>query len=63
MLRSVEVASASISLTAAARSSDVVASDDAVFLNDLLNLPQPPELRPIYEQSRGSSLMLGCMSR
>ena len=29
--------------------SDVVASDDAVFLNDLLNLPQPPELRPIYE--------------
>jgi len=62
MLRSVEVASASISLTAAARSSDVVASDDAVFLNDLLNLPQPPELRPIYEQSRGSSLMLGCMS-
>jgi hypothetical protein len=34
-----------------------VASDDAVFLNDLLNLPQRPELRPIYEQSRGSSLM------
>jgi predicted ATPase len=34
---------------AAALSSDVVASDDAVFLNDLLNLPQPPELRPIYE--------------
>jgi class 3 adenylate cyclase/tetratricopeptide (TPR) repeat protein len=29
--------------------SDVIASDDAVFLNDLLNLPQPPELRPIYE--------------
>ena len=46
-----------------ALSSDVVANDDAVFLNDLLNLPQPPELRPIYEQSRGSSLMLGCMSR
>src|SRR5438046_2545291 len=22
---------------------------NAVFLNDLLNLPQPPELRPIYE--------------
>jgi hypothetical protein len=33
----------------AALSSDVVASDDAVFLNDLLDLPQPPELRPIYE--------------
>ena len=59
------VLDATLDLTAAAaaRSSDVVASDDAVFLNDLLNLPQPPELRPIYEQSRGSSLMLGCMSR
>ena len=34
---------------AAALSSDVVVSDDTVFLNDLLNLPQPPELRPIYE--------------
>jgi class 3 adenylate cyclase/tetratricopeptide (TPR) repeat protein len=34
---------------AAALSSGVVALDDAVFLNDLLNLPQPPELRPIYE--------------
>jgi class 3 adenylate cyclase/tetratricopeptide (TPR) repeat protein len=34
---------------AAALSSGVVAVDDAVFLNDLLNLPQPPELRPIYE--------------
>jgi hypothetical protein len=33
---------------AAALSSGVVASDDAVFLNDLLNLPQPAELRPIY---------------
>ena len=32
-----------------ALSSDVVAIDDAVFLNDLLNVPQPPELRPIYE--------------
>ena len=32
-----------------ALSSDVVASDDTVFLHDLLNLPQPPELRPIYE--------------
>jgi len=59
------VLDATLDLTAAAaaRSSDVVASDDAVFLNDLLNLPQPPELRPIYEQSRGSSLMWGCMSR
>jgi len=34
---------------ATALSSGVVASDDVVFLNDLLNLPQPPELRPIYE--------------
>jgi tetratricopeptide (TPR) repeat protein len=34
---------------AAALSSDFVASEAAVFLNDLLNLPQPPELRPIYE--------------
>jgi len=34
---------------ASALSSDVVANDDAVFLNDLLNVPQPPELRPIYE--------------
>jgi len=34
---------------AAALSARAVAIDDAVFLNDLLNLPQPPELRPIYE--------------
>jgi class 3 adenylate cyclase/tetratricopeptide (TPR) repeat protein len=34
---------------AAALSSGVVAIDDAAFLNDLLTLPQPPELRPIYE--------------
>jgi class 3 adenylate cyclase/tetratricopeptide (TPR) repeat protein len=34
---------------AAALSSNVVMKDDAVFLNDLLDLPQPPELRPIYE--------------
>ena len=33
----------------AALSSGAVAIDDAAFLNDLLNLPQPPELRPIYE--------------
>jgi predicted ATPase len=32
-----------------ALSSGVVAIDDAVFLNDLLNLPQPTELRHIYE--------------
>jgi class 3 adenylate cyclase/tetratricopeptide (TPR) repeat protein len=32
-----------------ALSSAAVAIDNAVFLNDLLNLPQPPELRPIYE--------------
>jgi tetratricopeptide (TPR) repeat protein len=42
-------AAAARTAAAASRSSDVVASDDAVFLNDLLNLPQPPELRPIYE--------------
>jgi class 3 adenylate cyclase/tetratricopeptide (TPR) repeat protein len=34
---------------AAALWSDIVASDDSIFLNDLLNLPQPPELRPVYE--------------
>ena len=34
---------------AGALSSGVVAADDAVFLNDLLNLPQARELRPIYE--------------
>ena len=34
---------------AAALSSGAVAIDDAAFLNDLLTLPQPPELRPIYE--------------
>jgi len=34
---------------AQALSSGVVASDDAVFLNDLLNLPQPTDLRHIYE--------------
>jgi class 3 adenylate cyclase len=39
----------------AALSSDVVASDDAVFLNDLLDLPQPPELRPIYEAMDGGA--------
>lgn len=32
-----------------ALSSGLVAGEDAVFLNDLLNLPQPSELRPIYE--------------
>jgi class 3 adenylate cyclase/tetratricopeptide (TPR) repeat protein len=34
---------------AAALSAGVVGRDDAVFLNDLLDVPQPPELRPIYE--------------
>src|SRR3984893_7645429 len=34
---------------ATALSSGAVAIDDAAFLNDLLTLPQPPELRPIYE--------------
>ena len=51
-LLGVEVTSNSEVVRAAAAdalSSGVVASDDAVFLNDLLNLPQPPELRPIYE--------------
>jgi tetratricopeptide (TPR) repeat protein len=42
-------ATAASAAAVAALSSDVVASDDAVFLNDLLNLPQPPGLRPIYE--------------
>ena len=33
---------------AAALASDLVARDDAVFLNDMLDLPQPPELRGLY---------------
>jgi class 3 adenylate cyclase/tetratricopeptide (TPR) repeat protein len=51
-LLGVEVTSNSETVRAAAAealSSGVLASDDAVFLNDLLNLPQPPELRSIYE--------------
>jgi tetratricopeptide (TPR) repeat protein len=51
-LLGVEVTSDTEAVRAAAAralSSGVVATDDAVFLNDLLNLPQPPELRPIYE--------------
>ena len=31
----------------AALSAETVAGDNAVFLNDMLDLPQPPELRPI----------------
>jgi len=51
-LLGVEVTSNAETVRAAAAavlSSGVVGIDDAVFLNDLLNLPQPPELRPIYE--------------
>ena len=51
-LLGVEVTSNTAAVRAAAAtalSSGVVASDDMVFLNDLLNLPQPPGLRPIYE--------------
>ncbi|HEX4185738.1 MAG TPA: adenylate/guanylate cyclase domain-containing protein [Stellaceae bacterium] len=44
---------------AAALSSDLVASDDAVFLNDMLDLPQPPELRSIYEAMDSSTRSLG----
>jgi class 3 adenylate cyclase len=44
---------------AAALSSDLVASDDAVFLNDILDLPQPPELRSIYEAMDSSTRSLG----
>lgn len=49
---------------AAALASDLVVSDDAVFLNDLLDLPQPPELRGLYEamdsttRSRGQQRVL-----
>jgi class 3 adenylate cyclase len=51
-LLGVEVTSDTEAMRAAAAralSSGLVASEDAVFLNDLLNLPQPSELRPIYE--------------
>ena len=52
---------------ATALSSDDVAGEDAVFLNDLLNLPQPPELRPIYEamdtstRSQGRQRVIACI--
>jgi class 3 adenylate cyclase/tetratricopeptide (TPR) repeat protein len=42
-------AQAARAAAAMALSSDIVASEDAVFLNDLLDLAQPLELRPIYE--------------
>jgi tetratricopeptide (TPR) repeat protein len=51
-LLGVEVTSDTEAVRAAAAralSSRLVESEDAVFLNDLLNLPQPSELRPIYE--------------
>src|SRR6516225_2449233 len=51
-LLGVEVTSDTEAVRAAAAralSSGLMASEDAVFLNDLLNLPQPSELRPIYE--------------
>jgi class 3 adenylate cyclase/tetratricopeptide (TPR) repeat protein len=51
-LLGVEVTSDTETARAAAAASlslGVVAIDDAAFLNDLLTLPQPPELRPIYE--------------
>jgi len=44
---------------AMALSSDLVSSDDAVFLNDMLDLPQPPELRSIYEAMDSSTRSLG----
>ena len=48
----------------AALSTGLVAGDDLVFLNDMLDLTQPPELRPIYEamdsgaRSRGRQQVL-----
>jgi class 3 adenylate cyclase/tetratricopeptide (TPR) repeat protein len=51
-------------VAAAALASDLVARDDAVFLNDMLDLPQPPELRGLYEamdsatRSRGQQRVL-----
>ncbi|HEX4186250.1 MAG TPA: AAA family ATPase, partial [Stellaceae bacterium] len=51
-LLGVEVTSdseATCAAAAAALSSNLVASDDAVFLHDMLDLPQPPELRGLYE--------------
>jgi len=50
-------------VAAAALASDLVARDDAVF-NDMLDLPQPPELRGLYEamdsatRSRGQQRVL-----
>ena len=44
---------------AAALSSDLVARDDAVFLHDMLDLPQPPELRGLYEAMDGTTRSRG----
>jgi class 3 adenylate cyclase len=46
-------------VAAAALSSDLVTSDDAVFLNVMLDLPQPPELRSTYEAMDSSTRSLG----
>jgi class 3 adenylate cyclase/tetratricopeptide (TPR) repeat protein len=44
---------------AAALRADLVASDDAVFLNDLLDLPQPADLRSLYEAMDIATRSLG----
>jgi predicted ATPase len=44
---------------AAALSSEMVAGDDTVFLNDVLDPPQPLELRPIWEAMDSSARSRG----
>jgi class 3 adenylate cyclase len=44
---------------AAAVRADLVASDDAVFLNDLLDLAQPSDLRSLYEAMDSGTRSLG----
>jgi len=44
---------------AAALRADLVARDDAVFLNDLLDLPQPADLRSLYEAMDSGTRSLG----
>jgi predicted ATPase len=52
---------------AAALLSNVVVGEDVIFLNDLVNLAQPPELRPIYEamdtstRSQGRQRAIACI--
>jgi class 3 adenylate cyclase/tetratricopeptide (TPR) repeat protein len=69
-LLGIEVASdvaATRAAAATALSADLVAGEDMVFLNDMLDLPQPPELRGVYEamdiatRSEGRQRVVACL--